>query len=476
MIGVMSELVMPGPAPAGEPDLFAQVDAWLGCLQEAHRVEARVAAVKARFAAELARSTAVFEHADRNGVVNAVTAEIAMALGVTRMAASRLVRVGLAAEGKLVATGAAFAAGDISLDKAWIFTDRLDGVVPEVAWAVEERVLPTAPARSTTELCHDIDRALIELDPDNADVRHKAARRTRHVTRPEVLADGMARMSVFLPAEQAVTLDRALDACAAAALRAGDTRTCTQLRADAIAEWARRTLERGWRFTTSSGSDVRTAPTRVNVTVPLEVLARAMPDWQPPASVAAVFAAREGLLPACPDGAVGHRTEAAWLEGYGPIAPAIALLLAAGGTWRRIVTDTLTCIPLDIGHHRYRPPAHIAEAVRLRDHTCTRPTCSVPARVCQLDHAEEWQHGGGTSRDELGCLCGRCHREKSIGAGRPGRRKKDGTRDWHSATGRIYPNHPERPPRLHGGPLRGGSLNLAPDPEDLPPDPGPPPF
>src|SRR5660397_74497 len=85
MIGVMSELVMPGPAPAGEPDLFAQVDAWLGCLQEAHRVEARVAAVKARFAAELARSTAVFEHADRNGVVNAVTAEIAMALGVTRM-------------------------------------------------------------------------------------------------------------------------------------------------------------------------------------------------------------------------------------------------------------------------------------------------------------------------------------------------------------------------------------------------------
>ena len=164
--------------------------------------------------------------------------------------------------------------------------------------------------------------------------------------------------------------------------------------------------------------------------------------------------------------------KAAWAFG----ALSIALLLAAGGTWRRIVTDTLTCIPLDIGHHRYRPPAHIAEAVRLRDHTCTRPTCSVPARVCQLDHAEEWQHGGGTSRDELGCLCGRCHREKSIGAGRPGRRKKDGTRDWHSATGRIYPNHPERPPRLHGGPLRGGSLNLAPDPEDLPPDPGPPPF
>ncbi len=45
---------------------------------------------------------------------------------------------------------------------------------------------------------------------------------------------------------------------------------------------------------------------------------------------------------------VGTAPKAAILEGYGPIAPAVAVFLAAGGTWQRIITDTLTGAPLDI--------------------------------------------------------------------------------------------------------------------------------
>jgi len=483
--------------------LLSEVDGWLECLQSAHRMEARIAAFKAGFAALLA-SSAVFAHSDRNGAINSATEEISMALGVSRMMANRLVKVGVVTGGMLRATGEAFEAGVISLDKAWVLVDCLGDVVAPVAWAVEERVLPSAATRTPTELRRDIARALVELDPDNADTRHEAAARQRRVTRPQVLPDGMARMGVVLPADQAVALDCALDFVASAALSAGDQRTCTQVRADALAEWGRRTLQEGWEFTTANGTEVRSAPAQINVTIPLEVLARAVPGWTPLTSVAKVVAVEEGFLPAegatadgsggasegasggateggsacgseggpgetIPDGPLrGHRTEAAWLEGYGPITPAIALLLAAGGSWRRIVTDTLTGAPLDIGRTRYAPPAAIALAVRLRDRTCTRPTCSVPARRCEQDHVHDWALGGGTSVDELVCLCGRCHRVKTLQAGRPGPRKPDGTRDWISATGRTYVTHPERTPRLHGGCLLGRS-HAAADDDDPPP-------
>lgn len=468
MTGIAVPESLPPGHPAGEvEDIFAEVYGWLDCLRSAHKVEARMAAVKTRFAAELAESI-VFEHSDSKGVFNGATDEVAMALGVSRFTAKRLVRVGVATKGMLTATGKAFEAGDIAFEKAWVLVDCLDGIAPQVAWAVEDLILPTAAERTPAELRHAIARALVELDPEAADSRHVEAREKRFVSRPEVRADGMAHMSVFLPADQAVALDCALDSVAAAALTAGDERTRAQVRVDALGEWARRTLERGWRFTTTEGADVRSAPTRVNVTVPLEVLARAVPGWQCPTSVATILGAREGFGDV--DGVAGpldgHRTEAAWLEGYGPIAPQIALLLAAGGTWRRIVTDPATGAPLDVGRQRYRPPAHIAEAVRLRDRTCTRPTCTVPARRCELDHVHDWHLGGGTSADELTCLSTRCHRAKTVGAGRPGSKNPDGTRDWISATGRVYRNHPERPPRLRGRTDEGGSYD----------DDGPPPY
>src|SRR5665648_554518 len=227
----MTGIVVPENLPPGRPtdgveDIYTQVYGWLDCLRSSHRAEARVAAFKARFAAELA--------------------------------------------------------GSIVFEKAWVLVDCLDGIAPQVAWAVEDLVLPTAAERTPAELRHAIERALVELDPEAADSRHAEAREKRFVSRPEVRADGMAQMSVFLPADQAVALDCALDSVAAAALAEGDERTCTQLRADALGEWARRTLERGWRFTTTEGAEVRSAPTRVNVTVPLEVLARAVPGWQCP--------------------------------------------------------------------------------------------------------------------------------------------------------------------------------------------------
>lgn len=173
----------------------------------------------------------------------------------------------------------------------------------------------------------------------------------------------------------------------------------------------------------------RSVPVRVHVTVPLSTL---MGGDEP-----------------------GH------LDGYGSIDAMTARALAMGGTWRRLVTDPLTGTVLDVGRSRYRPPADLAELVRLRDETCFRPGCSASATGCELDHTTPWAHLGTTSWDNLGAGCTADHSLKTEGhftvrQHRPGvftwtstltgisyRRELDGST---TQIGRTQPPA-ERPPR-----------------------------
>ncbi|MBD8063127.1 HNH endonuclease signature motif containing protein [Oceanitalea stevensii] len=133
--------------------------------------------------------------------------------------------------------------------------------------------------------------------------------------------------------------------------------------------------------------------------------------------------------------------EVATLEGYGPISPAVARAAALGGTWRRIVTDPLTGTVLDHGRTRYRPPAELAELIRLRDGTCVRAGCTHPARGCQLDHIVPWNAGGTTSMLGLEDLCTHDHILKTSGAFRL-RRLGSGAYEWVTPSGHIYRRHP----------------------------------
>src|SRR5699024_10012878 len=118
------------------------------------------------------------------------------------------------------------------------------------------------------------------------------------------------------------------------------------------------------------------------------------------------------------------------LAGYGPISPATARALAAGGIWRRIVTDPLTGSVLDVGHTRYRPTRAIAEHIVARDRTCVRPGCSHQASSCQLDHTIPFNHadpapGGPTGVATLGPRCARApevhpHAGSHLTQGEPG--------------------------------------------------------
>ncbi|WP_193721592.1 HNH endonuclease signature motif containing protein, partial [Georgenia subflava] len=133
----------------------------------------------------------------------------------------------------------------------------------------------------------------------------------------------------------------------------------------------------------------------------------------------------------------GPLPEVAVLHGYGPISGDVARALAAGGTWRRLITDPVTGIVLDHGRTRYRPPEDLQEHVRLRDTTCVLPGCSVPAQRCQIDHTIPWSQGGHTADTNHGPLCTRDHTLKTVGAFTVVQ-PQPGIFEWTTPTGHVY--------------------------------------
>ena len=125
-----------------------------------------------------------------------------------------------------------------------------------------------------------------------------------------------------------------------------------------------------------------------------------------------------------------------------PVPAVVARALAAGGTWRRLVTDPVSGTVVDVGRTRYRPPAALADLVRARDAACTHPGCDVPARGCDVDHIVPWAGGGITSYANLTCLCRAHHRLKHT----PGwalTRTSTGALMWRTPTGARYHRAPD---------------------------------
>ena len=161
---------------------------------------------------------------------------------------------------------------------------------------------------------------------------------------------------------------------------------------------------------------------------------RSLPEPTPatPASQAAVS------LPAAATGVaqvrIGARSAA---------VPALtAWALAAGGTWRRLVTDPASGVVIDVGRTRYRPPAGLADLVRARDRACVFPTCQTPAERCDIDHLTAWSQGGTTSLNNLATLCEAHHRLKHTPGWALTRDQTTGTLSWHTPDKTVYQRHP----------------------------------
>jgi hypothetical protein len=109
-----------------------------------------------------------------------------------------------------------------------------------------------------------------------------------------------------------------------------------------------------------------------------------------------------------------HGNEPAYLENYGPISIETALLLAGNAPgFTRILTNPDTGATLSVGTRLYKVPDSMRCWILFRDGTCRFPGCSMPAKFCDLDHSDEWQHGGETKVTNLVSLCKRHHMLKT---------------------------------------------------------------
>jgi len=252
----------------------------------------------------------------------------------------------------------------------------------------------------------------------------------------------MAWLNVYGPAEDVTAIRTMLDAAAdAAATEPGEQRTTDQLRFDALAALAWASLDSGHLGGCQHAPRLGARHGRaaaVAVTVPLSTL-------------------------------IGLDDTPGQLDGYGPITADVARRVAAAGTWRRLLTDPATGALLDHGRTRYTPPQDLIDHVLARDRTCRFPTCSQPARRCQIDHTiPAGTPGWTTSAGNTGPLSGGCHNGKTH-AGWHLDQPQPGHFRWRAPTGHTYTVQPEPV-----GPIIAG-----PQPEppgEPPPDLDPPPF
>ena len=157
---------------------------------------------------------------------------------------------------------------------------------------------------------------------------------------------------------------------------------------------------------------------------------RTLPEPAPAAPAVSFSAAATGVAQV----RIGARSVA---------VPALtAWALAAGGTWRRLITDPASGVVIDVGRTRYRPPAGLADLVRARDRACVFPTCQTPAERCDIDHLTAWSQGGTTSLDNLVVLCEAHHRLKHTPGWALTRDQASGTLSWHTPDKTVYQRHP----------------------------------
>ena len=385
--------------------------------------------------------------------------EIAIRLGVSRTTGRELVEAAELFAGPLMATADALESGDIDWGKARIVIGALRNTPIPVVLDVQDQVLPEAGRRTHAQLRTDLQRALIAVDPIDAEQRATRAVDERRVCHPKVLPDGMSGLWAVLPAQVAAAIDAALNGAARTAKLAGDPRTIDQLRADAYAGALVPGVIPGLGLpgllagSCRSGSvgvgagaastGVGAGPCRAGTSQSGAAFGLAAPVGTPQLSGLAridVTVALTTLL--------GLDELHGELAGYGAITAQTARRLAATGTWRRLVTDPLTGTVLDVGRRRHDPPGDLAEIIRARDRHCLSPICQVDSRGCDLDHRVPFGPdgtGGATSAENVAPLCRRDHLLKTH-AGWRLERDTDATFTWTTPTGHTYPYRSEPPP------------------------------
>ena len=351
-----------------------------------------------------------------------LVAEVACVLTIGERAASALLGEAHALTTSLPAALDALQSGTIAWQHARIMVEETTGLTPAAASALEAHFFdPEAPnpARGAApgELVPGRFRRKVRAwrerhHPESLEKRHaeKVADRRMEYSSDR---DGMASISLYLPADIVCAIWNKTTALARGLQGPHEPRTLTQLRAD---------IGGGLLLggANQNPGEVPAPKVEVLVTVPVFSL-------------------------------LGLSDEPAEIAGMGPIPPSMARRLVANGanSFYRVLVDPRDGAPLEISRTTYRLPETLKRWLKMRDGRCTFPGCSNQSLDNEADHLTPWQHGGTTGISNLGQACPKHHRLKHRRPWTPTKATKDQPPGWISPTGRYYPaEQPDREPPL----------------------------
>lgn len=425
--------------PARDP-LVAEVadrageQRWLAAQQA--RYEERLATTYLRGAGELAgRSRGCNDSERREWGARAMLAELATALRLPETTlARRLTRITMLEAFPRLREAAG--AGRISSWHVDVVLDVFAGVTDPEILARADEALADRALHDTAPQLRVAARRWRDRHVPRTEERRRAAVAERRVEVTPADED-MMWLSALVPAAAGVAIDHRLDDIASRIAEAGDPRAKAQARADALVGLLLDPEEpSGMGCTTGAVSAEQSGVTTSSDTpVRPDAACRLVPGW--------VRAIRPEVVITVPVlSLLGRSDEPAELEGFGPVDLETARQLCANApSFTRVLTHPETGAVLSVGRDRYRIPADLRRAVRVRDLTCRFPGCTRRARRCDVDHSHAWEDGGATALCNLACLCRRHHRLKHE-MGWQIAQSPDGALTWRSALGNEYRTEP----------------------------------
>jgi hypothetical protein len=365
------------------------------------------------------------------GVAEDFVAELALARGCSEAEAAAVLREALLLTGPLSQTWSRLFAGLLSVRHAKAAVDLLGDATPQVAAAVQARVLPGSEGLTAARFRDRLRYHLYRIDAAAKQRRRREALRRIgvHVRR---LDEGVSELVVQGPTPAVHAAADAVDQYAQMRRADGDTRPIGVLRAGTALDL----ILRPW--------DTSRPPVTAHLVV--HASARALrPDGDPaqtqtPAELdGQVISAAEcrdllrdldmlhladppaggSVLIAVDDPATGETVA---------VATRAELRRAAGvgrTRQRRHRTGRGLFHPPDTT--AYQPTAAQKRLVKVRDRCCRMPGCARRVGRCDLDHADPYDDGGPTACWNLCCLCKKHHRIKTFAPGWSFTLLRDGT-------------------------------------------------
>lgn len=277
--------------------------------------------------------------------------------------------------------------------------------------------------------------------------------------------DGMAWLSACLPAEKALAGWNRLTAMSRSLQGSQESRTMSQLRADAFADAILCGGSGSTRSSISgSGASVAHASDRADGGDSATGVGVSAGGNNRAGREDLLSPIRAQVLVTVPVySLMGLTDEPAMLDGYGPIPPSMARDLVASGatSFYRVLVDPRDGAPLEIGRASYRVTGAMRAWLRMRDGKCPFPGCSNNSLDNDADHILAWANGGTTGISNLGQPCPKHHKLRHTTGWKPTPATKNEPPGWLSRTGRRYLSEHQdwEPPHWPGG-LGTGSVDI----------------